>query len=434
MSTLQVASAMPASIPSPSWSGFSIPLPWGALTIHAYALAILLGIIAALWLTSVRWKRRNPPEGSLWDIAIWAIPFGIIGGRLYHVFSSPDAYFGPGYSGGGDPWKILRIWEGGLGIWGAVVLGVVGAWIGCRRSGVKVTALIDAAAPGLLLAQAIGRWGNYFNQELFGGPTTLPWGLQVDPNSPNFPAGYAADTLFHPTFLYECLWNLVGVVILLLLDRKFHFRRGRLFWLYAMYYTLGRVWIEALRIDDAEQITFFGITTRLNVWTSILVFLVSLLIFLVLSFVGRKNDATASVMLPGREAEREQAAEEPLEPIAAAEPAGSVGAAGSAVTIDAGGSATQAESANLATESAAAGSVKTSIDPATVTTTEAEPAEVKPVEAEQSNAAPPVQNVDKSSQDATIEAAHDNLPNNSSEVQTSTDSEAETQGGTTDKP
>ena len=210
-SVLHAAAMIPASIPSPSWSGFDIPLPWGALRIHAYALCILAGIIAGLWLTSVRWARRGAPEGSVWDIAIWAIPFGIIGGRLYHVFSSPDAYFGPGFDGTGDLSLIPQIQRGGLGIWGAVVLGAVGAWIGCRRAGVKLSAFMDAAAPGLLLAQAIGRWGNYFNQELFGGPTTLPWGLQIDPNSPNFPAGMPADTLFHPTFLYESLWNLAGV-------------------------------------------------------------------------------------------------------------------------------------------------------------------------------------------------------------------------------
>ncbi|MCY0904362.1 prolipoprotein diacylglyceryl transferase [Arthrobacter sp. H14-L1] len=292
--------ALPASIPAPVWSGFDISLPTGTLRIHAYALCILAGIIAATVLTHIRWTKRKAPVGSIWDIAIWAIPMGIIGGRLYHVFSSPDAYFGPGYRGGGDLWLIPQIWRGGLGIWGAVVLGVVGAWIGCRRAGVKLPAFIDAAAPGLLLAQGLGRWGNYFNQELFGGPTTLPWGLQVDPSNVNFPAGYAADTLFHPTFLYESLWDLAGVALLLLLDRRFHFRRGRLFWLYAMYYTLGRVWIELLRIDNAEQITFFGITTRLNVWTSILVFVASAVIFLVLTFYrGKGNDDT--VLLAGRE-------------------------------------------------------------------------------------------------------------------------------------
>jgi prolipoprotein diacylglyceryl transferase len=293
------AGMVPASIPSPDWSGFDIPLPWGSLRIHAYALCILAGIVVGLWLTSVRWAKRGAPEGSVWDIAIWAIPFGIIGGRLYHVFSSPDAYFGPGFDGTGDLSLIPQIQRGGLGIWGAVVLGAFGAWIGCRRAGVKLTAFMDAAAPGLLLAQALGRWGNYFNQELFGGPTTLPWGLQVDADNANFPAGYPADTLFHPTFLYESLWNIAGVLILLALDRRFHFRRGRLFWLYAMYYTLGRVWIEAMRIDDAEQISLFGITTRLNVWTSIFVFVAALAVFIVL---GRRKDGNAdSVYLPGRE-------------------------------------------------------------------------------------------------------------------------------------
>jgi prolipoprotein diacylglyceryl transferase len=289
---LQAAALVPASIPSPDWSGFDIPLPWGTLRIHAYALCILAGIIAGLWLTSVRWARRGAPEGSVWDVVIWAIPFGIIGGRLYHVVSSPDQYFGPGFDGTGDLWLIPQIQRGGLGIWGAVVLGVLGAWIGCRRAGVKLTSFLDAAAPGLLLAQAIGRWGNYFNQELFGGPTTLPWGLQIDADNPNFPAGTPADTLFHPTFLYESLWNIAGVLILLALDRRFHFRRARLFWLYAMYYTLGRVWIEAMRIDEAEQINLFGITTRLNVWTSIFVFVAALIVFVLLGLKGRPEPDT----------------------------------------------------------------------------------------------------------------------------------------------
>ncbi|MDQ4500930.1 prolipoprotein diacylglyceryl transferase [Sinomonas sp. ASV322] len=299
--TLAVAERVfaPAAIPTPPWSGFDLPLPWGSLRIHAYALCILLGIVVALWLTARRWKARGGRVDSIWDISIWAIPAGIIGGRLYHVFSSPDRYFGPGYNGTGDPWAILRIWEGGLGIWGAVVLGAVGALIGCRRSGVRLTAFMDAAAPGLLLAQGIGRWGNYFNQELFGGPTTLPWGLEVDPSNPNFPAGYAVGTLFHPTFLYECVWNLVGVVLLVWLDRRFRVRGGRLFWTYAAYYTLGRVWIEALRIDPAQQITLFGVTTRLNVWTSIVVFLAAALVLLALS--ARRARETDSVWLPGRE-------------------------------------------------------------------------------------------------------------------------------------
>jgi prolipoprotein diacylglyceryl transferase len=317
MQTLLSAAAMvPASIPSPDWSGFDIPLPWGTLRIHAYALCILAGIVVGLWLTSARWAKRGAPEGSVWDIVVWAIPFGIIGGRLYHVVSSPDAYFGPGFDGTGDLSLIPQIQRGGLGIWGAVVLGVVGAWIGCRRSGVKLSAFLDAAAPGLLLAQAVGRWGNYFNQELFGGPTTLPWGLQIDADNANFPAGVPADTLFHPTFLYESLWNLAGVLILLALDRKFNFRRSRLFWLYAMYYTLGRVWIEAMRIDDAEQISLFGITTRLNVWTSIFVFLAALAAFILLG--RKKRTEPDTVYLPGREPAEKQEAKPAANAVAAA--------------------------------------------------------------------------------------------------------------------
>lgn len=284
--------AVPAAIPSPpaEFSSFSL----GPLTIHAYALCILAGIILALWMTSVRWKRRGLPPDSVWDIAIWAIPFGIIGGRLYHVISSPDAYFGPN----GNLALIPQIWLGGLGIWGAIALGAVGAWIGCRRAGIKLSTFADVAAPGVLLAQAVGRWGNWFNQELFGGPTDAPWGLAIDPNNTNFPDGAAPGTLFHPTFLYESLWNLAGVALLLVLDRRFRLRGGRLFWLYAAFYTAGRVWIEMLRIDDAEMITILGITQRLNVWTSILIFLVSIGMFTYLSVRVRKQPEP-SLMLPG---------------------------------------------------------------------------------------------------------------------------------------
>lgn len=284
----------PASIPSPpaEWASFSI----GPVSIHAYALCILAGIVVALLLTSARWKRFGGNPDTVWDIAIWAVPFGLIGGRLYHVFSSPDAYFGPD----GDLSRIPRIWEGGLGIWGAVALGAVGAWIGCRRAGVRLSAFADAAAPGVLLAQAIGRWGNWFNQELFGAPTDLPWGLEIDPDNPNFPPDTDPSTLFHPTFLYESLWNLVGVALLLLLDRRFGLRGGRMFWLYAAYYTAGRVWIEALRIDDAEMITLFGVTQRLNVWTSVLVLAVALAIFIYLT-MKQRGQAEPSVYLPGRE-------------------------------------------------------------------------------------------------------------------------------------
>lgn len=260
-----------AAIPSPAWDGFQI----GPVKIHAYALCIILGIVVALWLSERRWAARGGPEGRVLDIALWAIPFGFVGGRLYHVLSSPDRYFGPGFDGTGDPVRILYVWNGGLGIWGAVALGAVGAWIACRRYGLRLTAFADVVAPGVLLAQAIGRWGNWFNQELFGAPTTAPWGLRIDPEHPNFPAGLPADTLFHPTFLYESLWNLAGVALLLLLDRTLRLRRGAMLWAYVAWYTLGRVWIEALRIDDAEMVTLFGVTARLNVWTSLLLLALS---------------------------------------------------------------------------------------------------------------------------------------------------------------
>ncbi|WP_102158921.1 prolipoprotein diacylglyceryl transferase [Zhihengliuella halotolerans] len=302
---------LPASIPSPpaEWSSISL----GPLTIHAYALCILAGIVAAMWLTNRRWRAKGGPEGVVWDICIWAIPFGIIGGRLYHIFSSPDAYFGPGFDGTGDLSLTWQIWRGGLGIWGAVALGLVGAWIACRRYGVRLSAFADAAAPGVLLAQAIGRLGNWFNQELFGAPTTLPWGLEIDASSPTFPPGVAEGTLFHPTFLYELVWNVLGVLLLLALDRKFTFRRGAMMWLYILVYTLGRVWIEMLRIDDAEMITLFGVEQRLNVWTSILLIVIAAAAF-VMTILASRGRPDPGVYLTGRGAEALGSGDEPSAP------------------------------------------------------------------------------------------------------------------------
>ncbi|MCV7612188.1 prolipoprotein diacylglyceryl transferase [Micrococcus luteus] len=289
-----------AAFPAPGWDGFQL----GPVKIHAYALCIILGIVLALWLAERRWRARGGPEDRVLDIALWAIPFGFVGGRLYHVLSSPDRYFGPGFDGTGDPIQILYVWNGGLGIWGAIALGAVGAWIACRRYGVRLSAFADVVAPGILLAQAVGRWGNWFNQELFGGPTTAPWGLRVDADHPNFPAGLPADTLFHPTFLYESLWNLLGVAVLLLVDRRWRLRHGAMVWAYVAWYTAGRVWIEMLRIDDAEMVTLFGVTQRLNVWTSILVLVVGVaMLVLVLvrhgaAAAGPRSDD--DVWLPGR--------------------------------------------------------------------------------------------------------------------------------------
>ncbi|KRC32309.1 MULTISPECIES: prolipoprotein diacylglyceryl transferase [Oerskovia] len=265
-----------ASIPSPSQHTWYL----GPFPLRAYALAILAGIAVAVWLTRKRWAERGGDPDDVLEIAFWAVPFGIVGGRLYHVISTPDPYWGPD----GDPLKALRIWDGGLGIWGAIALGAVGAYIGCRRQKVSFAAFADALAPGLLLAQAIGRLGNWFNQELFGSATTLPWGLQI--SDQYLPAGYESGTLFHPTFLYELLWNVAAAFLLIYLDRRFRLGHGRVFWLYVLFYTLGRVWIEMLRIDTAELV----LGLRLNVWTSILVGVGALIAFIV---IGRRH--------PGRE-------------------------------------------------------------------------------------------------------------------------------------
>ncbi|NLF04206.1 MAG: prolipoprotein diacylglyceryl transferase, partial [Actinomycetales bacterium] len=171
---------LPAAIPSPSQSVWYL----GPLPLRAYALAILAGIVAAVWISQRRMAERGGPSERVMEIVFWAVPFGIVGGRIYHVISSPQAYFGPD----GEPWKAFAIWEGGLGIWGAIALGAVGATIGCRRQNVRFSSFADVVAPALLVAQAIGRLGNWFNQELFGGATTLPWGLRID--EAHLPAGY----------------------------------------------------------------------------------------------------------------------------------------------------------------------------------------------------------------------------------------------------
>ncbi|WP_082110131.1 prolipoprotein diacylglyceryl transferase [Demequina phytophila] len=268
---------MTTSIPSPpiEWSSFSI----GPLTIHAYALWILLGILVALWLTTRRWVERGGDPEVVGDIAFWAIPFGIVGGRLYHVITTPGPYFGEG----GNPVDALKIWNGGLGIWGAVALGALGAWIGARRAGVSFTAFADSAAPAVLIAQAIGRMGNYFNQELFGGPTTLPWALEIDPAFR--PDGYEQFATFHPTFLYEMVWNLAGAALIIYLDRRFRLYGGRVFWLYVMVYVSGRLWIEGVRIDDA--VTIAGL--RINEWVSIVVLVGATAAFAALGWAQRRS-------------------------------------------------------------------------------------------------------------------------------------------------
>ncbi|MGC5051962.1 prolipoprotein diacylglyceryl transferase [Micromonospora sp. DT48] len=263
-----------AAIPSPSNAVWQL----GPIPIRAYALCILAGIVVACWVTERRLRQRGVAPGAVLDIAVWAVPAGIIGARIYHVITSPAQYFGTG----GDPIRVLFIHEGGLGIWGAVAGGAVGAWVGARQLGIPFAVVADALAPGLPLAQAIGRLGNWFNNELYGGRTDLPWGLEIH----RMDGGQALrdeagqpileEGLYHPTFAYELLWNVGVAAMVYLLDRKLRLGRGRAFALYVMGYTAGRFWIEMMRTDEAN--TILGV--RLNVWTAGVVFLGALVYFL----------------------------------------------------------------------------------------------------------------------------------------------------------
>ncbi|WP_079044702.1 MULTISPECIES: prolipoprotein diacylglyceryl transferase [unclassified Streptomyces] len=257
-----------AYLPSPSTGVLHL----GPVPLRAYAFCIILGVFVAIRLGDRRWVARGGDRGVIADITLWAVPFGLVGGRLYHVLTSPDAYFGDH----GEPIRALYVWEGGLGIWGAIVLGGLGAWIGCRRHRIPLPAFADAVAPGIAVAQAIGRWGNWFNQELYGHPTTLPWGLEID--RAHRLSGMLDIATYHPTFLYESLWDIGVAALVLWAGRRFALGHGRAFALYAAAYTVGRFWTEYLRIDEAHA--FLGL--RLNGWTSVVVFL-GAIVYLVVS-------------------------------------------------------------------------------------------------------------------------------------------------------
>lgn len=278
------------SIPSPDISYLDL----GIFRIHFYALCILAGIVLALLLTESRLKSRGGEPGLSLDVALWAIPFGIIGGRLFHVITHPKDYFFQG----ADLLAIFRVWEGGLAIYGALALGAFGAYLGTKRAGIKFTAYLDAVAPGVLLAQAVGRWGNYFNQELFGTPTNLPWGLEIASDNPAYPIGLPDGVLFHPTFLYESIWSLVGVGLLLLADRRFNLRFGKMLGLYLIYYSMGRFWIESIRIDPSEVIA--GL--RINLWSAIAGMAIGVAIMVIQS--KRHPGLETSIYLPGKQPEK----------------------------------------------------------------------------------------------------------------------------------
>ncbi|WP_256795163.1 prolipoprotein diacylglyceryl transferase [Terrabacter sp. Ter38] len=263
-----LGAVLPADIPSPSVGVWHL----GPLPIRGYAMCILAGIVVAVWLTQKRLEARGHRKGVAIDISAWAVPFGIVGGRIYHLITTPQPYFGEN----GDPWKAFAIYEGGLGIWGAVALGAVGAWIGCRKNGVAFRDFVDAAAPGLAIAQAMGRFGNWFNNEIYGAPTDLPWRLRiyewdtsvgravVDAQGNPVVKGY-----FHPTFLYEAIWCLLLAAFLIWLGRHRRLQAGQVFAAYVMGYPIGRIVIENMRTDSANLI----LGQRVNTWVSILVFL-----------------------------------------------------------------------------------------------------------------------------------------------------------------
>ncbi|MCU1485538.1 MAG: prolipoprotein diacylglyceryl transferase [Actinomycetia bacterium] len=268
---------MLAYLPSPSSGALHI----GPLQLRAYGLMIALGVVAAVKVASDRWVAKGGRAEDMTAVATWGVPAGLVGARIYHVMTDYQRFQGR--------WlHAFAIWEGGLGIWGGIALGALVGWIVARRRGCDATAMLDAVAPAIPLAQAIGRLGNWFNQELFGKPSTLPWALEIDPS--HRPDGYLDQATFHPTFLYESLWNLLVVALVLWADRRWNLTRGRLFALYVAGYTVGRFWIEALRIDDAHHV----LGLRLNDWTSIVVFLAASA-FLVLRKSAPRGEPSAQV-------------------------------------------------------------------------------------------------------------------------------------------
>lgn len=276
----------PMSIPSPETQFLQI----GPLRIYFYALCILTGIVlAAIW-TGRRLSRRGGERGAVIDFTVWAVVLGILGARAYHVLTHWGDYFGAGK----NPLEVFAFWNGGIAIFGALLGGGVGVLVASRITGIRFWSFADALVPGMLLAQAAGRLGNWFNHELFGGPTTLPWGLEIESDNAAFPIGLPEGTLFHPTFLYEILWNLLGVVVLLAIERRWRPRWGMFFGMYLIWYGIGRFFVEAMRVDPS--LLFLGLRT--NQLTALLAVILGLAIIIVQR--TRHVGIETSVYLPGR--------------------------------------------------------------------------------------------------------------------------------------
>lgn len=260
---------MPASIPSPGSDSLDI----GSLELRAYGLMIALGVLAAAWLFARRFIRLGHSPELASSTTVWAVIAGLIGSRIYHVITDWKTYQG----NWGESWQI---WEGGLGIPGAVIAAAAVMWVYARQKGIPLSDIADSVAPALPLGQAIGRWGNWFNQELYGRPTDLPWALEIDPE--NRRLQYLEDDTFHPTFLYECIWNLALVGTLLWVGKRFTLKPGRLFGLYVLGYSLGRLWIEFIRVDFASELA--GV--RINIWVMLALIIGSVVYLL----WGRSDD------------------------------------------------------------------------------------------------------------------------------------------------
>ncbi len=277
---------LPLSIPSPDISFLQI----GPLRIYFYALCILLGIVlAAVW-TGKRLEQRGGERGAVIDFTVWSVVLGILGARTYHVLTHWGDYFGAGK----NFLEVFAFWNGGIAIFGALLGGAIGVWVASRITGIRFLSFADALVPGLLLAQSFGRLGNWFNHELFGGPTTLPWGLEIESTNKAFPIGLPEGTLFHPTFLYEIVWNLLGIAVLLMIERKWQARWGQFLGMYFVWYGIGRFFIEGMRVDPS--LIFLGL--RSNQLTALLTVILGLVIIIVQRY--RHVGLEPSVYLPGR--------------------------------------------------------------------------------------------------------------------------------------